>query len=290
MRYPPIFQGTDHFGRRSRSPQPHGPVTNAVIKLNTDDNAGQTGATGNAFDDVYPTWSPFLSIFSIAYSSNRTVTYNNPTTAFPQETAASVGQGGSVAGVTDATGFTGYSVGPNYSGILESQVLNLDPPILLRFSADEIVHIQAPTGNDPVNGTPTKSGINPGQKVVVTVRLSDREAGIDNGDAPFLNHGGADGARPQVFLQIKDPTSKYQNLTKLEHKVFAHDRFYQTQRNQPQSDITSGTVDGEGNVGFFGLSLDGQFGAGDARFLSHLLNRRQPTRGARRLLSIQFLL
>ncbi len=213
-----------------------------VIKLNTDDNAGQTSTNGNTFDDVYPTWSPFLSIFSIAYSSNRTVSYNNPTTAFPQETAASVGPGGSVAGITDATGFTGYSVGANYSGILESQVLNLDPPILLRFSADEIVHIQVPTGADPVTGTPTKTGINPGQKVVFTVRLSDREAGIDNGDDPTLNHGGADGARPQVFLQIKDPTSRYQNLTKLEHKVFARDGFYNTQANHLSNDVTSGTV------------------------------------------------
>ncbi len=237
-------------------PTGQGTVANAVIKLNTDDNP--TPATlGGSYDDVYPSWSPFHSIFSIAYESGsvrganplsgnlnggvvfggRTVTYNDPATGYPSETAVSVGAGGTVASTT-ATG--GYSVAASYIGLFQSQVLNLDPPTLLRFSTDEILHVQAATTN-PVTGTPTKTGINPGAPVTITVRLSDREAGIDNGNSGF-GTGGADATKPQVFLQIKDPDSKYQDARQLEHKVFARDSFYNTQTNRPANDITSGSA------------------------------------------------
>ena len=248
----------------------NGNVPNTVIQLNTDDHPTPASLGGN-YDDVYPTWSPFSSIFSIAYESGsvhgadpltgtltsgvvfggRTVTYNDPATGFPSETAYSVGGGGAVASTT-ATG--GYSVAASYIGILESQVLNLDPPTLLRFSSDEIVHIQA-TGTNPVTGTPTKTGINPGQPVTITVRLSDREAGIDDGNSGF-GSGGADATKPQVFVQIKNPNSKYQDSQQLEHKVFARDAFYPNQANFPAStDTTSGTVDGL-------LAMDGQLVGG----------------------------
>jgi len=238
-------------------PTAGGPVPNAAIKLDTDDNPTPATLGGN-YDDVYPTWSPFSTIFSIAYESGsvknanpligtlaggtvfggRTVTYNDPATGFPSETAFSVGAGGTVASTT-ATG--GYTVATSYAGILQSQVLNLDPPTLLRFSADEILHVQA-AGPNPVTGTPTKTGINPGQPVTITVRLSDREAGIDNGNSG-LGTGGADATKPQVFIQIKNPNSKYQDSQNFEHKVFARDAFYEGQANHPGNDVTSGTVD-----------------------------------------------
>ena len=231
--------------------------TNTVVKLNTDDNAGETAETvsqagapqeaaqtGNTFDDVYPAWSPGLSIFSITYSSNRTVTYNDPATSFPTETAVSVGQGGSV-NTSDPNQPT-YTVGANYSGIFESQVLNLDPPTLLRFSPNEIVHVQAGSAN-PVTGTPTKfQGLNPGRPVTFTVRLSDRESGIDNTGA---FSGGPSGA--QVYLQIKNPNSKYQDAQSLEHKVFAKDFTFNNQPNRSTlNDINSGTANTYLGLGF----------------------------------------
>lgn len=73
-------------------------VLNTVVKLNTDDNGAPNTVPANSYDDVYPTWSPFRSIFKIAYQSGsvqninslsgtlvngtvfggRTVTYNDP--------------------------------------------------------------------------------------------------------------------------------------------------------------------------------------------------------------------
>ena len=186
--------------------------TNAAVKLNTDDNSVAT--VGGAFDDVYPTWSPFSSVFSIAYSSNRTVTYNDPATGAASETAISVPQGGNL--VSSGT------VGAHYAGILVSQVVNLDPPTLLPYNGNEVIHIADSAG------TRTRTGINPGQAVTITVRLSSREAGIDNTGAATFGPAGA-----QVFLQIKNPNSKYQDAQGLEHKVFAKDGDFRFQLNGP---------------------------------------------------------
>ena len=191
-------------------------LINTAVKLNTDDNAGETSAGGNAFDDIYPTWSPFLNVFSIAYSSNRSVTYNDPTTGAASETAISVAQGGKLTG--------GGTVGSAYAGILVSQVVNLDPPTLLPYSGTEIVHVADSSGNT------TRYGITPGQKVTFTARLSSREAGIDNTGAATFGPAGA-----QIYLQIKNPNSKYQDAQGLEHKVFAHDYQYRFQANNPNA-------------------------------------------------------
>ncbi len=203
---------------------------NASVKLNTDDNAGETTTAGNAFDDIYPTWSPFLSIFSIAYSSDRTVTYNNPASGAPVETAASVGDGGTVTNTQDST--QNYSVGANYAGLLISQVLNLDPPTLLRFSAGEVVHVQAGSSTNPVTGTPNKLAASGGQAVTLTVRMSDRESGIDNTGGP---NGG-----PRVYVQIKDPDSKYQDSQNTEHKVFMKDHRFDSQPVYNTSGVQTG--------------------------------------------------
>ena len=191
-------------------------VINSAVKLNTDDNAGETSTGGNAYDDVYPTWSPFLSVFSIAYSSNRTVTYNSPTTGATSETAISVAQGGALTG-------TG-TVGAAYAGILVSQVVNLDPPTLLPYSGNEIVHVADSAGST------TRYNITPGQKVTFTARLSSREAGIDNTGTVNAGPTGA-----QVYIQIKNPNSKYQDAQGLEHKVFAKDYQYRFQTNNPNA-------------------------------------------------------
>ncbi len=203
---------------------------NPAVQLNTDDNPGQTSTAGNVYDDVYPTWSPFITVFSIAYSSNRTVSYNNPAANnAPSETAVSIGQGGSLGGTA--------VVGANYAGILESQVLNLDPPTLLPYSGNEIVHVADSAGNT------TRYGIQPGQTVSFTVRLSDREAGIDNGNPLGQpgDAGGADPTKPQVFIQVKDPDSKYQDAQQIEHKVFAKDFDYYSQVNNTAGFFDSGS-------------------------------------------------
>ena len=223
---------------QSVTPETAATGSNPVVQLNTDDNAGQTGTAGNAYDDVYPTWSPFISVFSIAYSSNRTVTYSNPAAANAQsETAVSVGQGQPLSG--------GATVGAGYAGILESQVLNLDPPTLLPYSGNEILHIADSSGNT------TRSSIQPGQPVTVVVRLSSREAGIDDTGGP---NGG-----PNVYLQIKDPDSKYQDAQGREHKVFAKDQQFEFQSNNPGGffgDSGSSTLLMNGGGGYFQNGFD----------------------------------
>ena len=234
--YLQVVQGVNTPNTQTLTPESTG---NRVVTLNTDDNAGETSAAGNVYDDAYPSWSPFLSIFSITYSSNRTVTYNNPASGVPTEVAASIPDGGQAQ---NPDGSVSYTVAGGYQGVLVSQVLNLDPPTLLRFNADEVIHVQAP-GPDPVRGTANKlAGAGANRTVTMTVRLSDREAGIDDTGGP---NGG-----PRVYVQIKDPDSKYQDGQNQEHKVFAKDRRYDVttgqnpQANHPSNDITSGTMNG----------------------------------------------
>ncbi len=183
-------------------------ASNPVVKLNTDDNAGETSTAGNAFDDIYPTWSPFRTVFSIAYSSNRTVTYTNPSSGAASETAISIAANGSLG--------NGGTVGAGYAGLLESQVVNLDPPTLVPYSGNEVLHVN--TGSGFNAGSTTRTGVTPGQPATITVRLSDREAGVDDAN---------------VYLQIKDPDSKYDDAQGLEHKVFAHDQIFRSQQNNP---------------------------------------------------------
>lgn len=169
---------------------------NAPVKLNTDDNANETSATGNIYDDAYPTWAPFSSIFSIAYQSPRSITYNTSAN-LPLEVAQSLGRGTTGYGAQAGTAY----VGAAYMGILESQVLNLDPPTLLRDNGDQVIQITDENGVQP-------SGrfIQAGRPVTFTVRLSNREAGNDDNN---------------IYLQIKDPDSKYQDSQGIEHKIFA---------------------------------------------------------------------
>ena len=214
---PNLVAGNEYFYQitaivqQSITPETNG--SNVPVKLVTETNPP---STTNAYDDIYPSWSPERSIYSICYGSNRSVSYNDPTTGFPVEAAVSLPRGQ----VT-----TNFTVGPAYSGVLISQVLNLDPPTLLRFSPTETIHIQPGNVNDPVNGTPTKSGlITGGQSATFTIRLSNREAGIDDDN---------------IYLQIKDPDSKYQDSQRLEHKVFAKDGQFGFQSNRLASDFST---------------------------------------------------
>ena len=220
---------------------PEASGSNAAVKLVTENNAP---SAANTYDDIYPTWAPFRSIFSIAYSSNRSVSYNDPTSGIPSETAISLPRGQ----VTQT-----YTVGPAYAGVLISQVLNLDPPTLLRFSSTETIHVQPGNSADPVNGTPTKFGlVTGGQAATFTVRLSNREAGIDDNN---------------VYLQIKDPDSKYQDSQRLEHKVFAKDNQFSFQNNQLASDMSSGSANNYLPINGPGVGL-----IGNGRFIDPILD------------------
>ncbi len=206
---------------------------NAAVKLNTDDNA--VSALGGQYEDAYPTWAPGLTLFSIAYSSNRSITYNSPVTNRPSETAISVPQGGSLGG--------GGTVGAAYAGILESQVLNLDPPTLVPYSGSEVVHIA------DQNGAQARANLTGGRPMTITVRLSSREAGVDDNN---------------VYVQIKDPDSKYQDSQRLEHKVFTRDNRFRNQSNNPylnSPDSGSSSLlfngGGYGGYNYFGFDIGG---------------------------------
>ena len=248
--------------------------TNNVVKLNVDDNGTLTTTPGtttggvttpptttvtgvNSYDDIYPTWSLSSSIANIAYSSNRSVTYNNPVNGNPSETAISLPPGsanvGAMTGAAYAPGQTGafpaYADVPGdtsgavtgYTGILQSEVLNLNPPILRSYSQSEIVHVnQASTATDtPLLNSPRRV-ITPGSYVTFTVRLSDRESGIANSGANGL---------PDAYLQIKNPNSRYQDSQHLEHKVFAtSDEYYRVTAQSTPADLYS--YAGPGTFGF----------------------------------------
>lgn len=206
---------------------------NAAVKLNTDDNA--VSALGGQYEDAYPTWAPGVSLFSIAYSSNRSVTYNSPVTNRPSETAISVPQGGALGG--------GGTVGAAYTGIFESQVINLDPPTLIPYSGSEVVHIA------DQNGVQARANLTGGRPMTVTVRLSSREAGVDDSN---------------VYVQIKDPDSKYQDSQRQEHKVFTRDSLFRSQANNPylnspDSGSSSLLFNGGGFPGANFFNIDGPF-------------------------------
>lgn len=167
-------------------------VSGGLQHLNTSDvNPSGSDTITNQYDDMYPTWSPDLKQISIAYQSDRTVSYNNG--ADPSETAISSQPGG-------------------YQGILISELKNINPPTLLRFEGTEIVHVNAGTTVDmPSTSDPTGGAtrfITPGTPVTFTVRLSNRESGVDPNN---------------VYIQIKNPNSAYDDPHGLEHKEFATD-------------------------------------------------------------------
>ncbi|BDI28268.1 hypothetical protein CCAX7_003190 [Capsulimonas corticalis] len=181
---------------------------NGTLNPFTDNDATaqalNTSNTQNS-NDLYPAWPRLLKRTALTYQSNRSVTYQDPANNnAPVETAITLVPGGGVGGV-----------GVDYVGILESAIQYINPPKLLRFNAGEIVHINAgdnyiaPTAGDPSGSA--KRLISPSTHATFTVRLSDRESGLDDNN---------------VYLQFKDPDSKYQDTrlggVGMEHKVFTH--------------------------------------------------------------------
>lgn len=152
--------------------------------LNTSDSA-----TTPQFSDTEPTWSGFTRYISIGYTSLRTVNYTDPVTGYPIETPNN-----DTASLGDAA--------VDYQ-ILASELVNINPPIIWSYSSNEVIHISDIT-NDSNNTTPARQ-VAPGAKLKFIIRVSNRESGIDPNN---------------VYIQIKDPDSKYQDSQGLEHKLF----------------------------------------------------------------------
>lgn len=143
------------------------------------------------FNDEYPTWSPFISIFRIAHQTDRSGTQ------FKDQ----IGQG--------------FTPTPGAHDLFISSVVDITAPTLLRYDTStqsgEVVHINI--GNNFNAGAAVRTtgqGVVPGTTLFFTVRVEDRESGLQ----PEKEEGG----RGAVFLIFKNPNSKYQQQSGQEHK------------------------------------------------------------------------
>ncbi|HVK05387.1 MAG TPA: carboxypeptidase regulatory-like domain-containing protein [Armatimonadaceae bacterium] len=160
-------------------------------RLDTDDDQFR-------FNDRYPTWAPFITAFRISFQSNRIGTYGKD------------GFG---------SGFTGPIPA---NDLLIASVIDIAAPTLIRFdtgsATGEVVHINPGTSyNADVSVRTREDGVLPNSDLFFTVRVEDREAGMRQPTAP--------GQTPKaVFLQFKNPNSKYQSIAQggngVEHKEF----------------------------------------------------------------------
>jgi hypothetical protein len=181
------------------------------------------GVTG--YDNFSPTVSTLTSYIQVAYSTARytyslatdnpvqtDIAYNeaggtdsyinnqpdNYVTALP----ASITTGGSTVSPPSDAAYL-YSAGgiPSLLNreIATSQLIDINPPALVRFSTvpSQLFDIESFTNQ----GAYTKQLL-PGNVVTIVTRVSDRQAGVRS-----------------VYLQLKDPDSRYQDSGSLEHKV-----------------------------------------------------------------------
>jgi Carboxypeptidase regulatory-like domain/FlgD Ig-like domain len=189
-----------------------------------------TADPGFLFDDQYPTWSPFINSTRVAFQSNRV---------------------GSLQTGDFGEGFRtpGSPTPSNYSDICLATVLDVSAPTLIRFdtstSAGEIVHINpvrpGDTRTQPYDvdvssrSRASDSPLYPGQEAFFTVRVDDREAGVQS-----------------VWLQFKNPNSKYQSLAQgglgVEHKEYAGTH-YVLWEGSPPTTLPWMSADGTNRVG-----------------------------------------
>lgn len=140
------------------------------------------------YNDTYPAWSPVVTLTRTIFQSDRT---------------------GSLFANNYGNGFTAT---PGVHDIFLASIVDVTAPTLVRYdtntSTGEIVHINQGTSYNPNESKRTREdGLLPGQDVFFTVRVDDREAGIDS-----------------VYLQFKNPNSKYQSEAQgglgVEHKEY----------------------------------------------------------------------
>ncbi|MBB6048994.1 carboxypeptidase regulatory-like domain-containing protein [Armatimonas rosea] len=202
-----------------------GPNTGAQAAKQID-----TADPGYIFDDQYPTWSPFINATRVAFQSNRV---------------------GSLQSGNFGEGFrTPASPTPsNYSDICLATVLDVSAPTLIRFdtstSSGEIVHINPVRPGDTrpqpfdadvsSRSRASDSPLYPGQEAFFTVRMDDRESGVQS-----------------VWLQFKNPNSKYQSLAQgglgVEHKEYTGTHYVLWEGSPPQV-LPWMSADGSNRVG-----------------------------------------
>ena len=204
----------------------------ANIILTSDPQATDTSATpapvGN-FDNLEPAAPPFTNFNTVLFVSPRYLVNNlddNPvsngalrygatlaplqTTDFegdpadtemqPTNTAIPGTNGFAAAGTLPANSQT---LAPTGSfEVLSSHDADIDPPSLLRFNDNEIIHI---TTSDNYQAADVRQP-GAGQTIYFFVRLSDRQTGVG-----------------PAYLQIKDPNSAFQDPYHNEHKVYTKD-------------------------------------------------------------------
>lgn len=185
-------------------------------------NGRLNDVTRPRFRDRYPTWSPILQSFRIGFQSNRNGNY--ATNSF-------------------GSGFT--PTAQELHNTFFASVIDITAPNLIRFDTNsptgEVVHINLVTNqNKPFDPSLTSTvrtrdnGITPGSLLHFAVRVEDRESGLrpeDNTD------GGA------VYLQFKNPNSKYQSLAQgglgVEHKEFGRQSSFVLFENNATTSFTN---------------------------------------------------
>ena len=201
---------------------------------------------GYVFDDTNPTWSPLITSTRVGFQSNRVgdLNVNNYGNGFRSPNSP-----------TPST----------YNDICLASVVDISAPTLIRYdtstSTGDILHINPIRGGalpdfDPSTTSRTReSGVFPGQEYFFTVRMEDRESGIQS-----------------VWLQFKNPNSKYQSATQsgrtgAEHKEFAgtHGAWLST-TDVPGWRATNGPEQVSAEYEAQAITLDG------SQYLSHRFN------------------
>lgn len=170
--------------------------TSVAVQVNTSD-------PNHVYDDEEPAVSSLVN-FGVIYASQRLLgntRSDNPLSPNnPFEDQASLG---SVNPQIDREPLN-FSTSGQYE-IFQSRIVDVEPPSLLKYdeSANEIVHVE----DVAAPGVATRF-VPPTHTARFIVRVSDRQSGVGS-----------------LYLQIKDPDSKYQDGGHLEHKVFTHNPF-----------------------------------------------------------------
>ncbi len=176
-----------------------------------------TSDPGYIFNDQYPTWSPFINATRVAFQSNRVGSLQ----------AGNFGEGFRLPSAPTPS---------NYNDIFLASVVDVSAPTLIRYdtstSTGDVVHINPVNPGDtrlqPFDAnisSRSRSSVNPlfpGQDAFFAVRVDDRESGVRS-----------------VYLQFKNPNSKYQSLAQgglgVEHKDYFGTHYVLWEGSPPQT-------------------------------------------------------
>ena len=228
-----------------------GAGANPARKLDTLDGPADANYL---YNDEYPAFSPFATVFRVAHQSDRTGTQRND--------APAAGPAQPLIG--------NFRLTPGRRDILITSLLDLTAPTLLRYDlsrADgEIVHINLATNPaSPYNPNTAASvrtpdqGLSPNREIFLTVRMEDREAGTR-----------------AVYLLFKNPNSKYQQNQGLEHKEWSGRTAFFSENNV----LLGLTLDGRTDYGFEfeaeGISAPDVLATGAQNYFRHSQTNVRP--------------